>query len=135
MIGPPIHAMARADCLNHLKTMAISFQFYANDHDDRLPPRDEWLTQLEPYTEYPATPHCTVVKDPDLYGYSFNSGLEFARQSTIKAPQSTPLIYDSENLARNASDPFASLPTRGRHGGSNNVCYADGHARSLKVIK
>ena len=45
--------------------------------------------------------------------------------------QTAPMIYDSINYARNASDPLLSLPNPGRHEGYNVIGYADGHAKHV----
>jgi hypothetical protein len=54
-------------------------------------------------------------------------------------PEQVPLLYDSTNLARSASDALTSLPKPGRHQmregrqgpirQGNNVGYLDGSAR------
>ncbi|MFI5385823.1 MAG: hypothetical protein ACHQ50_06850, partial [Fimbriimonadales bacterium] len=55
---------------------------------------------------------------------ALNAGVKTTR---VDPAATTPLIYDSVNLARNASDLVGSLPNPGRHHGHNNLCFADGH--------
>jgi prepilin-type processing-associated H-X9-DG protein len=75
--------------------------------------------------------HCPAVHPFSLsaFGYAFNSNLSGKKVTAIANPAATPMLYDSTNLARNASDPVTSLPEPPRHGAGNNLGYADGHAR------
>lgn len=69
-----------------------------------------------------------LIAGPGLSGYALNAGV-----INTKSPDPTriPFIYDSINLARNASDLATSLPLPGRHKGRNNVAYLDAHAKSV----
>lgn len=115
-------------CLSNLKQSSLALILYAGDENDRFAPRDHWMDASYPYTKTEAIWHCPTVPK-GAYGYAFNGAL-----SGAKAPKdaaSTPLVYDSVNPIRNASDLVASLPLPGRHKGKNNVGYADGHARTV----
>ncbi|MBI5706572.1 MAG: hypothetical protein HZC36_06245, partial [Armatimonadetes bacterium] len=117
---------------------------YEKDFDDRLMDRDSWMDQLAPYVKNEPSNHCTVVakeneENPSLYGFSFNSRLHQIDTNKITDPEARPMLYDSNNLARNASDPFNSLPDPGRHGTKelpkNVVAFADAHAIALSKEK
>lgn len=103
---------------------------YAEDWD--LPPRENWMDAITPYTKNHVMEHCSEVRGPAEYGYAYNSQLSGLDETKIADPGKLPMIYDSTNLARNASDPVASLPKPGRHEGRNSISYADGHARAAK---
>jgi prepilin-type processing-associated H-X9-DG protein len=120
--------------MSNLKQQAMAHLLYAGDHDERFAQRDYWVDAIAPYVKRPE-----VFHDPEVpkgsYGYAFNSSLDQAKQP--KSPEKVPLVYDSVNPIRNASDPFSSLPVGGRHPkekpNRNNVAYADGHAKRCPV--
>ena len=120
-------------CLSNLRQSSVAILIYQSDENERFPPRDAWMDATYPYTKTETIWHCPSVPK-GVYGYAFNGAL-----SGAKAPKdaaSVPLIYDSVNPIRNASDLRTSLPLPGRHGrkeegGGNNVGYADGHAKAV----
>lgn len=127
-------------CLSNLKQLALGAIIYSADCDDRLMDRDRWMDQLTPQVQIEFYGHCPVVekeneKNSSLYGYAFNSRLHQLDLKKIADPVSTPMLYESINLARNASDPFTSLPDPERHGSKeyprNAITFADGHAAAL----
>jgi prepilin-type processing-associated H-X9-DG protein len=104
---------------------------YSDDFDGKLPDRDAWMDLTKPYNRgAPGDEHCSSFRDPNLYGYSLNAGVN---KDDEPSPATRPLIYESVNLARNASDLFTSLPVGGRHDGRNVVGYLDGHVKALIV--
>ena len=121
-------AMATA-CLSNLKQQASGLLQYADDHDERLTARDAWMDGVAPYVKQEG-----VFHDPELpkgsYGYAFNAALSSAKPP--KDPEKVPMVYDSVNPIRNASDRVTSLPKPGRHGGKNTMGYADGHMKRVK---
>jgi hypothetical protein len=128
-------------CLAGVKQLATASMIYLSDYDDRFMHRDHWMDWIVPYHKNKSLEHCPAVVEESkdnkaLYGYAFNSKLSLVKMDDIEKPAEEPLIYDSINLARNASDPFVSLPSPPRvHGrgrpGANNVAYSDGHGRAL----
>lgn len=92
------------------------------------------MDQVGVYAKNPWIFRCPTVAPSEegvRYGYAFNSDLSM--QTIPAAAPQVPFIYDSINEARNASDPFTSLPNPGRHGGTDTVAYADAHAKILKI--
>jgi type II secretory pathway pseudopilin PulG len=132
----PVFAQARerarqASCMSNIRQLSLAMQMYAQDYDDRLPLRARWMDSLLPYTKNEALLHCPSVRPggQTSYGYAFNSPLAGKKRSKLPSPATTPVLYDSRNLARNASDPMTSLPNPPRHLG-NVIGYADGHVRA-----
>lgn len=134
----PIHpgnkqGAIRTACLSNLKQIGFAQLAYLGDYDDHFPDRDVWMDSVLPYIKEEKQFRCTALykeANPQLYGYAFNANLSKAK-FPAKGPEAVPLVFESLNLARNASDPFISLPKPGRHEGRNNVGYADGHAKIL----
>ena len=134
----PVHTVDRVSrkgtCLSNVKQLGLATMIYAGDADERYPLRDAWMDALVPYTKNESIYHCPVVPK-GTYGYALDS-----RRSGAKPPPDparAPLIFESANPIRNASDPLLSLPNPGRHPGRaeggdmgrNSVAYADGHAK------
>lgn len=129
----------RMTCISNLKQLAFAALAYSDDWDDRLPLGHTWMDSTSDYYVNESLLHCNEVKDRypdrnDLYGYAFNSTLSSAKAWSFptEVAQNKPLVYDSSNLARNASDPFISLPDPPRHRDIVNVvCFLDGRAKAL----
>ena len=118
--------------LSNVKQQALGMILYTEDNGDRYPSRVAWMDRIKPYVKEER-----VFHDPEgpkaAYGYAFNAALSGAKSP--KAPETVPMVYDSVNPTRNASDLVTSLPKPGRHGSKerprNTVGYADGHARGV----
>jgi prepilin-type processing-associated H-X9-DG protein len=117
-------------CLSNTKQQVTALLIYASEHDERFAPRDYWMGAIAPYVHDRDVFH-HAGPPPRGLGYAFNAALSDAKAPP--KPETVPITYDSVNLARNASDLFASLPHPGRHGGKNSIAYADGHARRVVV--
>lgn len=136
----PIVAIApttdhRPRCLSHLKQSALSLIMYTTDWNDRFPNRDRWVDATLTYGKNEEIYRCPEIAkvNPKQYGYAFNAQLSLA-----KIPQNEdtfPMVYDSVNLAKNASDSVNSLPNPPRHsdGKVNYMAYADGRVKPLKA--
>lgn len=139
-IAPPSAQKATtqtvANCPEHLKALWNAFNLYAQDWD-ALPPAKGWMDNQDIASKVPHNEdfHCPAVSNgrDDNFGYAYNDSLAgkslSSRNGLAQLPQaaSTPLIYDSANLAKSAHDAFASLPKPGRHNGKDYVVYLDGH--------
>jgi hypothetical protein len=146
----PLFASARErggpNCLSNLKQLGVANLMYAHDNDGTFPPAERWMDTTKvawQYRDYLF--RCAQDRRPMTKGYGY------ARNAAVtKLPETartTPLLYDSENIAWNAFDktPFASLS--GRHGHSTgmlfwqtfhyrgNTIFADGHAKQLSWEK
>jgi prepilin-type processing-associated H-X9-DG protein len=132
----PVFAQAREaareqSCLSNLKQQALGTLMYAQDYDERFPPKEQWMDVLNPYTNTETILYCpSDPKEPQNYGYAFDSRMSLIKQDNIPSPRQASLLFDSSNLSRNASDPMTSLPSPGRHRQGNNMAYADGHVKN-----
>lgn len=124
-------------CLSNVKQSSLALILYTSDENDRYPPRDFWMDATFPYSKNEGIWHCPSVPK-GVYGYAFDGALSGAKSAKLPDPARTPMVYDSVNPIRNASDLCASLPLPGRHGrnredqpGRNTVGYADGHVKSV----
>jgi prepilin-type processing-associated H-X9-DG protein len=145
----PLFASARErggpNCLSNLKQLGVANLMYAHDNDDTFPPAERWMDT----TKVPLRQNrdnffrCAQDRRPMTKGYGYARNAAVTKFS--ETASTTPLLYDSENIAWNAFDktPFASLS--GRHGHSSgpffwqtyhyrgNVVFADGHAKQHSV--
>ena len=125
------------DCPENLKKLYNAFEQYA-EFNDSLPPAAAWeansdLTSRIPHDEWL---HCPIVSSghDTKFGYAYNDAVAGKRLNlkgkslkTLPNAATTPLLYDSTNLNKNAHDAFSSLPKPGRHSGRNNILYLDGN--------
>ena len=129
----------RYACLSNVKRRALSLTMYAEDADGCFPARVRWMDATAVYLTPKALLYEGEDPHPDRsmrcpavfkvgFGYAFNKALSGSKSPP--RPESMPMVYDSTRLARNASDLVTSLPLPGRHGGKDNVAYADGHAKA-----
>jgi prepilin-type processing-associated H-X9-DG protein len=135
---PPRQIAARTRCISNIKQLALSATMYTADYDDRFPLRDNWMDSTKEYRKGDDMLRCPTFafdeKAPkNLYGYAMNQAISGAKPPPNIA--NVPLIFDSVNLARNASGTLDSLPNPGRHGGQNVIGYADGHAKAVDPNK
>lgn len=127
-------------CLSNVKQSSLGLIMYADDENDRFPLRDLWMDATLPYVKREEIWHCPSVPK-GVYGYAFNGALTRIKVTKLDEPGAIPMIYDSVNPLRNASDLCASLPLPGRHGkndggeaGRNMVGFADGHAKAIAAV-
>ena len=129
IVAPAKHGPRRSPCLSNLKQSSVAMLMYLSDEDERFPPRDGWIDASYPYVKNWATYHCPQVLGTQ-WGYAFNGALDRANEKKLKFPERVPMLYDSVNPIKNASDLVTSLPVVPRHR-RNFMSYADGHARGL----
>jgi len=118
----------RAACISNVKQLGLGILLYSEDCDERTPPRDTWMDSIQRWVKNPGIDHCPAVKGADLYGYAFNPAVT---RMNRPSDSTTPLVYDSVNLAKNASDFVTSLPVPGRHSGRDSIVYADCHVKAV----
>lgn len=138
----PVHAgggpSIGSACASNLKQLALANLMYAPENNDRFPNRDSWMDAIQPYVRNHKILHCPQLqkdkKDENVFGYAFHGLLSSSR--IPKQPETVPLVFESMNLAKNASGTLVSLPKPGRHEGGgkhgNFVTYADGHLSRLE---
>jgi len=123
-------ASKKTACLSNLKQQAQAVLLYSAEENDRFPNRDVWMDSIAPYVKNQAI-HKEPTMPAQVYGYAFNSNLSDAKGP--RHPEKVPLVYDSVNPIRNASDAAVSLPSPGRHAGKDNIAYADGHVKAVNL--
>lgn len=134
----PVFVQARAKaretvCMANVRQLGTSALMYMQDYDEVLPSARSWCDTLRPYTMDEKLFHCPEVGKGNSarYGYAFDERVSKKLLKKIPSPGTTPLLYESTNLERNAMGRFNDLPTPGRHQGRNVVGYVDGHTKAI----
>lgn len=122
-------ASRKTACISNLKQITLALKMYSSDYDDLLPRGGLWMDDIGPYTKSER-----ILKEPlywsgPFFGFAYDSRVSGKAIKSFARPEKQPAVFDSVNLGRNASDPFVSLPSPGRHSGKNNVGYLDGRAK------
>ena len=150
-------AARRTVSLLHSKLLSLGIAMYAADHDDSMPVAAAWASSILPYCR-PSYDGISVYRDPMLppdtsqywnerndsfqldtvianarWGYAFDSRLSTARASKIPQPRNRIEIYQSANLAWNATDAFTSYREMPIH--RVNISFADTHSKSVPSEK
>jgi Protein of unknown function (DUF1559). len=132
-----VHAREKARqaaCMANLRQQSNALMMYCLDHDGQLPPAAVWMDVSAAYAGgSTAVYRCPEVRKTASFGYAFNEQLSQKPTGKIANAATTPLVYDSYDLSRNAHDDAISMPRAGRHRKGNNVVYADGSVRFAPV--
>jgi len=122
----------RASCLSNVKQISFAVLQYAQDHNGKYPDPDKWNDEMLPYTKSKTLHMCPSMTRQPEPSYAMNGSLKGALTNTVKSPQDLVVIYDSLPGA-NRHGGAELLPKPARHM-SNNIGYADGHAKSVSAI-
>jgi prepilin-type N-terminal cleavage/methylation domain-containing protein/prepilin-type processing-associated H-X9-DG protein len=118
-------------CLSNIKQISLGILMYLQDYDEKMPHRDQYQELVYPYLKNNRVYRCPKVKgSPENQGYALESRLTGKELYQIKNIGQTPLLWDSWNLEKNATDPGISFAAR--HNGFGNIAFVDGHARSYQ---
>lgn len=112
-------------CLENLKNIYTAASIYSEDVGGRLPPPDQWSDVIGAYAKSKDAFKCPASPS---FGYAWNGSLGPAEIKKIAQPSTTPLVFDSPVLKKNAVDVPTNLPSPPRHGDFNEMLFADGHA-------
>src|SRR5579862_2876077 len=124
----PVFAQAkiaanRAQCMSNIKQDSAALLIYAADNDDHIP-QSKWMEVAMSGVGSEVRLTCPVVRQHGgEYGYAINSKL-----TTTKKPDAatTVLIFETNNLARNASGDPSVEGNPDRHGKGRTESYVDG---------
>lgn len=129
------------DCPANLQSVYNAFEQYA-ELNDKLPDAAKWQDDTDFTSRIPQDEwlHCPAVSNrhDDKFGYALNDAIAGKKLNlngkplkSLPGAATTPLLYDSTTVSKNAHDVVTSLPKPGRHGGRNNILYLDGHVAAV----
>lgn len=131
-----------SSCLENLKQLGSAFALYL-DAEGAYPPAERWMDEISRYLRAGDLPEEEREKklrcpdlpyDPNTYGYALFHSLSGKGPEDLPGPEKQVVVFDSDNLSRNATGDLNSLPDPPRSGG-NNALYADGRVEPLKFPK
>lgn len=142
----PVFAQSRPrsgpSCLSNQKQLALGFMAYAQDNEDYFPPAASWQTAVTPYVRNNRAFLCPEVlqkfkdrkseREKVVNTYALNSRVDHLHQESIREPQRTVLLFESDHNVLNAAGGPALLVVPGRHAGASTFAFADGHAKYAK---
>jgi len=120
-----------AQCLTHLKQLALATAQYAADYGT-LPPARYWTVALSPYLASPSVFLCPSARQLEC-GYAFYQPVGGRQLKSIQQPSTTPLLFDSSRGLRNHADKGESIAFR--HSNGACIAFVDGHVRRLPAAK
>jgi prepilin-type processing-associated H-X9-DG protein len=115
-------------CLSNLKQLGLAMMMWAQDHDEVLPPAENWTQELMPYLKNDQVFRCPGAPDQQC-GYAYNLALAGRKLGDIPNPAETVLFYETTLGMPSPADLGESQPKPGRHNAGNSVAYTDGHVR------
>lgn len=115
------------------ESAGLAMQQYADDHQGRWPDAAHWETDLAPYLRRRASepPFDFNIASHPGDRLAMNTQLSSGRQGSLANPDSTPLLYETNSMTRNASGIPPWPAYYGAGPGDTNwrmVVFADGYA-------
>jgi prepilin-type processing-associated H-X9-DG protein len=118
----------QSSCQSNLRQLALGVLMWAQDHDEVLPPAENWMTELEPYLKNPEIYRCPAAPELEC-GYAYNLAVAGLNLADIPDPAGAVLFYESTVGMPSTADMGETQPQPGRHEGGNNLAYVDGHVK------
>lgn len=124
-------------CIYNAQHIARGINSYLLDYDGYYPQSSGWMDKVDAYSsklgEFQF--HCSETPKSQ-FSYAFNKSLSGKDDDQLGDDylRSTPMVYESTLMVKNASDKAASLPMPPRHPAGNTVAFADGRVKQIKDI-
>jgi prepilin-type processing-associated H-X9-DG protein len=131
---PPSSAVnMKAQCLTHVKFLALALSTYAVDNG-AFPGPEQWQNaaalHLEVKNDLAELTTCPAAPDSAL-AYAYNAAVSGVMYSALDDPAHTVVLFESA-AGRNVSTGGPGLlPAQPRHLGGDNYGFADGHVQWL----
>ncbi|HOS94239.1 MAG TPA: copper amine oxidase N-terminal domain-containing protein, partial [Armatimonadota bacterium] len=85
----------QAECAARMRQLSIALGRYMDEHGQRLPRAEEWVTAAKAYLQNPAAVSCPSAAG-DVPSIAMNGQLSGLRGVDIAAPERTVLLFDSQ---------------------------------------
>jgi len=92
------------------------------------------MDELLPYTKTEVVFHSPAVGSGG-YGYAMNSAIPGTILPQYSNPSIVVTLFDSTDLARNATDSLTTEPIPPRYHGHNTIAFLDGHVQDEQAVK
>ena len=132
LFGRPVYRPSPA-AISNAKQQALALIMYSEDSDNRLPPRDLWMSATRGYTKNDLVFRDPYLKDlgPQHLGFAVARDADRKAIADVRQPEELLLVFQSWNLSENASGDASSA-----RAGISDKCaaaFADGHAVKLEL--
>jgi hypothetical protein len=108
--------------------LELGMSEYINDYDDSTPLPNKWMDELTLYVKDSSAFQSPAVPSPG-YGYALNVAVAGKVYTQFSNPDQLVAIFDSTNVAYNATESLQTLPNPARYGSKNTLGYADGRTQ------
>lgn len=130
-------------CLSRLRIIGQAMSMYGEDNDGRFPIANSWIDSTFHYvlkedpknvTENPY--QCPTISKKRVGDYGYSMNIIYSREELVKFKETghtaEPLIFDADEVGRNAHSTIKSLSLPPRHGEGkiNNALYPDLSAKT-----
>lgn len=123
-----------ANCLSNMKQLSLAAFLYAEDHHDRLPDANRWVTELLPYTRNNRLLFkCGKDESKAASSYGMNTALSGMKLGDVTQPSETILFYETAHPGINPHGGIKDIINR--HNGGSDFGYCDGHAKWNRKIR
>ncbi len=130
-------------CLSRLRVIGQAMSMYGEDNDGRFPIAKSWIDSTFHYilkddpknvTENPY--QCPTISKKRVGDYGYSMNIIYSSEELVKFKETghtaEPLIFDADEVGRNAHSTLKSLSLPPRHGEGkiNNSLYPDLSAKT-----
>lgn len=126
----------KTQCLSNLKQLATAELLYLENNDQRFQAA-AWSDPLMKYAKNPQLLNCPSAGADGKWGFAMNYELIEAKVEDAGNPESTPLFFEIDALAKDVVANFEARSTsrhkRREMPPAGNVAFLDTHARFLKL--
>ncbi|HEY3780997.1 MAG TPA: hypothetical protein VGL56_07940 [Fimbriimonadaceae bacterium] len=117
-------------CMSNLKDIQLATLTYANDYDDQFPNK-VWAVGIAPYLHGGRKTLKDFEPEGIQFGYAMHKAIAGRDQTEVVNEKTEIAYFDSTLDKASAISGLETLPVKGRHNGSNNAVYVDGHAKRI----
>jgi prepilin-type processing-associated H-X9-DG protein/prepilin-type N-terminal cleavage/methylation domain-containing protein len=131
---PGRYPAKKKSCLSNVKQISLGILMYCQDYDEKMPHTKKYQESIFPYVKNNKIYQCPLVAGfSEHQGYALESRILGKNAYDIQKFEKTPMLWDSLNLQKNATDPGIGFAAR--HDGFGNIAFVDGHARAYQDAK
>jgi hypothetical protein len=133
-------------CKSNMEILGQAFLTYAKQHNNTLPPAENWATSIQPFVSDVSVYRCPNDLTNGFTSYAMNDSLSGKKLSDLKNASQLVLLYEVDKSGNsphgNGKDIYSvghDNGGAGRHGGNfyrfNYYLFADGNVNSPKAFK
>jgi hypothetical protein len=126
-IHGPSPSLKRAVCSSNVKNIALAFQMYLADNDDRFPLSERWCDTLTEYLRNTDVYRCPSAGEQRC-SFAYTAALGGRRVEDVSDGVNTVVVFESD-VGWGAAGGPELLPNTPRHLTGDNYGFTDGSAR------